>query len=234
MKELLLKSLDKFFTPETIGNTIFGGLALAFIIFLFRCAPKGKKRIYHRISQSREQKACCESYQKYLADLNEATKWDETYFTPLDAEIESDHKGRQKKYYKDLLTCLKKNRKGNRIFLLLGLPGTGKSVSLRKLCGELLQEAAGSGQIPLYINLKEWDNPFTLSEPPTETDLNEFILRQIQGTNKLDVSSYLTAERFEQLRKRKKLYFIFDSFDELPCLLGKRQDESTESHEALI
>lgn len=230
----LSETFHIFTSSQTWGDTILGGIAISFILGIIAIIPGLVKRFYNSVRQSQDQKLFCTAYQDYLNKLNEATNWDEKYFTPLDAEIESDHKGKRKRYYKNLLTCLEKDRKKKKVFLLLGMPGSGKSVSLRKLCRELLRDTSKSGQIPLYINLKEWDKPFTLQNPPTEKDLIAFILEQVQATGKPDICNYLTEETIEQLRKKKKLYFVFDSFDELPCLLGKGQQDGVTNREELI
>ena len=52
-----------------------------------------------------------------------------------------------------------------RLFLVIGDPGSGKSVALRKLCHDLLDRAEGKGfvnrfrrqgRIPIYVNLREF------------------------------------------------------------------------------
>ena len=74
---------------------------------------------------------------------------------PLKADVEIKRKGKNQKKVVDLLAALKKCHQNNQpIYLLIGEPGSGKSVALRKLCRELLEEVDESGKIPLYINLK--------------------------------------------------------------------------------
>ena len=85
--------------------------------------------------------------------------WLDRYFIPLKADIEIKRKNGKYKKVVDLLTALKKcHQKNSPTYLLIGEPGAGKSVALRKLCRELLKEVDESGKIPLYINLKEWKN----------------------------------------------------------------------------
>lgn len=92
----------------------------------------------------------CQELRQRLETLNRETDWNENLFTPIDAEVEVNIKGKHKKKYTDLLKCLKKTRRGADAFLVLGDPGAGKSVSLRKLCLELLDEAKKTKKF-LYI-----------------------------------------------------------------------------------
>lgn len=83
----------------------------------------------------------CQELRQRLETINRETDWNENLFTPIEAEVEVNVKGKHKKRYTDLLKCLKRTRRGSDVFLVLGDPGAGKSVSLRKLCLELLNEA---------------------------------------------------------------------------------------------
>lgn len=83
----------------------------------------------------------CQELRQRLETINRETDWNENLFTPIEAEVEVNIRGKHKKNYTDLLKCLKKTRRGSDVFLVLGDPGAGKSVALRKLCFELLKEA---------------------------------------------------------------------------------------------
>ncbi len=79
----------------------------------------------------------CEVLRSHLRDLNRKTRWSEAHFTPLDAEVEVLSQGRSKRRLTDLMSALRGDRQ-SRVFLVLGDPGSGKSVALRTLAMQLL------------------------------------------------------------------------------------------------
>ncbi|UCH94471.1 MAG: ATP-binding protein [Candidatus Aminicenantes bacterium] len=112
-------------------------------------------------------KNVCISLSDDLRSIDIKTNWSAQYYTPLDAEVEVNTKNRKKKKIMDLLDAIKKS--DDRLFLVLGDPGSGKSVALRKLAQDLSKEAVKTGKIPVYINLKEWwiENKWDENYPPT-------------------------------------------------------------------
>ncbi len=153
------------------------------------------------------------------------TRWSASDFIALDAEVEVFRGDQRSARVIDLMEGLVRNR-DRQLFIVLGDPGSGKSVALRKLARNLLQEAKSTGRIPIYINLKEWqpETPWTQEKPPTTADLMQFIrssLRRRQGlTSKGAV--FLDAS-FEKLAETGRLFLIFDSFDEIPQLLDIKE-----------
>ena len=162
----------------------------------------------------------CKYLQQSLESINRATNWNESLFTPLDAEVEINIKGRRKKKYKDLLKCLKKTKHGNGVFLVLGDPGSGKSVALRKLCLELLKEVKKSKKVPVYVNLKDWDQDWNADNLPERRDLVSFIEESLRSDGDYFTDSFLD-DYFCKMLENSRWYFVFDSFDEMPCLMGK-------------
>ena len=163
----------------------------------------------------------CESLSSSIRDIDRATNWSHEYYTPLDAEVEMKTSKRTNKVVKDLLEAIKES--DDRLFLLVGDPGAGKSVALRKLCLDILKDSVKREYIPIYVNLKEWtDTKDWEKKPPTWEDLRDFIKQSL-----LQKDPYL-ADFFEKyydvLDENGNLFFVLDSFDEIPQVLGTTAD----------
>lgn len=119
------------------------------------------------------------------------------------------------------------NKSGNNIvYLVLGDPGSGKSVSLRKLCSELLSETRVTGKIPVYISLQTWmpeTGEWSNKNLPTQNDLINYIKTELYKDGDYFTQSFLD-DYFELLLEDGRFYFIFDSFDEMPCLMGGNEN----------
>ena len=178
---------------------------------------------------SKRSQAFCVSLHQQLERINTETDWNESYFTSVQAEVEVIAKGKHKKKYMDLLTCLKKNRQGTVVFLVLGDPGSGKSVSLRKLCLDLLRESKTTKKIPLYINLKKWREDWNLDRLPQTNDLISFIKKTIREDGDMFVDEFLN-DFFDKMLEDGRWYFVFDSFDEMPCLMGRKNYNELINH----
>jgi hypothetical protein len=153
-----------------------------------------------------------------LATLDEETKWDDYFFAPLEAEVEVISGRESRKKIVDLMTALRADRT-SRIILVLGDPGSGKSIALRKLAKDLLKEVESTGRLPVYVNLKEWDpgRIWTEEAPPTRQDLREFILRTLSAQS-IFADQFL-QNYFDKMLDRGRFFFLLDSFDEIPAVL---------------
>jgi DNA polymerase III delta prime subunit len=157
-----------------------------------------------------------------LRAIDIKTNWSIQLFTPLDAEVELRSEGNEmKKKVTDLLKAIK-SMKQERLFLVLGDPGSGKSVALRKLCRELAVEVEKTHKIPVYINLKEWqiDKKWDENNPPTVDQLNAFVLKNLK--NRDIVTTKFFDKYYDRLYETGRLYFVFDSFDEIPSVLDEK------------
>lgn len=186
-----------------------------------------KKRRGHEKEEFREKnfaeksKMFCIHLRQRLESINRETDWNENLFTPIEAEVEINIKGKKKRKYQDLLKSLKSIRQPGTIFLVLGEPGSGKSVSLRKLCLDLLQESRKTKKIPVYINLKKWNKDWNLNCLPNKNDLLEFIKDTLHDKGYFSSDDFVDTY-FDKMFEEGRWYFIFDSFDEMPCLMGKQ------------
>ncbi len=163
----------------------------------------------------------CKVLRQKLEAINRETDWNENLFTPIQAEVEVNIKGRRKKKFEDLLKCLRSVKHKGAVFLVLGEPGAGKSVSLRKLCLELLDESKETKKIPVYLNLKKWNKDWNLDCLPKKKDLIQFIKDTLYEDGDVLTDSFLETY-FDKMLEDGRWYFIFDSFDEMPCLMGKQ------------
>lgn len=163
----------------------------------------------------------CTHLRQRLQSINQETDWNENLFTPIEAEVEINIKGKKKRKFHDLLKSLKSIRHSGSIFLVLGEPGSGKSVSLRKLCLDLLQESQKTKKIPVYINLKKWNKDWNLNCLPTKNDLINFIKATLREKGDFLSDDFIDTY-FDIMFEDGRWYFIFDSFDEMPCLMGKQ------------
>jgi NACHT domain len=153
-----------------------------------------------------------------LTTLDEETKWDDYFFAPLDAEVEVISGRRSVKKIVDLMRALKADR-ASRVILVLGDPGAGKSIALRKLAKELMKEVDRTGRVPVYVNLKEWDseNQWTEKAPPTIQEFRRSILGTLRGQSSF--ADLFLEQFFDRMLDRGRFFFIFDSFDEIPGVL---------------
>jgi ABC-type uncharacterized transport system fused permease/ATPase subunit len=85
--------------------------------------------------------------------LNSQTQWSDTNYVPLEAEVQILEGRSTRRKVVDLLNAIRLNPNTG-LFVVLGEPGTGKSVALRTLAGSLLSQSGPIDRIPIYINLK--------------------------------------------------------------------------------
>lgn len=166
-----------------------------------------------------------------LDQTDQASRWHESSYVPLAAEVQVLEGRRTRRHIVDLLGALKSNQ-SSKIFVVLGDPGTGKSIAMRKLVRDLLMESGRSDRIPIYINLKEWrvDREWTPTCPPQVSDFHQFVFNNLLQS--LDWSSrFFVQTNYQALLEAGYLFFVFDSFDEIPAVLD--HDENSWLIEAL-
>lgn len=170
----------------------------------------------------------CESLRDDIRSIDIQTNWSIHNFVPLEAEVEVRKSNGTNKRIADLLTAIKKSN--DRLFLVLGDPGSGKSVALRKLASDLLSEAKYTKKIPVYINLREWktDRQWTALEPPTLQELMDFTKKNLK--NRDIITSKFFNRHFDSLYENGNLYFILDSFDEIPAILNEKENSELIDH----
>ncbi len=140
--------------------------------------------------------------------------WSDSDYATLEAEVEMDRRGaRRPRLARDLVAAIRDDH-STRAFLLLGDPGSGKSVSLRRLARELYELVPQTGIVPVYVNLREWDGP----DEPDDADISRFVKSSLKRSAGRAGTRFLN-EWYEQMLSHGRFFFVLDSFDEMPSVL---------------
>jgi hypothetical protein len=114
-------------------------------------ATVGEDRDFER-SLERYCKALVDDLDRYDREVN----WSDRDLTPLEAEVETERTRRfRPRLVKDLVRAIRRDQ-DSETFVVLGDPGSGKSVSLRRLVRVLCHQAKTTGVVPVYVNLREY------------------------------------------------------------------------------
>jgi hypothetical protein len=169
--------------------------------------------------------------------LNNLEAWNDYRFTELEAEVEAEGRRRmQGFFFPHIQSGLRRERSlsraleasQERLILLEGDPGSGKSVALRHIAQAIAQRAMKARNtksvIPIYINLKELERP---KKAPIDRNLIlTFILQSLNRVNDRDIEEFLEQE-FDRGLEEGSWLFLFDSFDELPEVLSSTENDMT-------
>ena len=168
-----------------------------------------------------------------IRGINNSESWEDHRFTELEAEVEAQ--GKRVPWLsilpqKDTLTREKSlsdalRKTTDKLVLLEGDPGSGKSVALRFLAKKLAEKAEKSRNlkevIPLYINLKE------IKRNDSNIDQNlikSYVLEYLNRVNSRDVQDFLENE-FDRGLQNGTWIFLFDSFDEIPEVISSVESD---------
>ncbi len=214
------------FVTVCVGALILGVLFLIAkvketIARLFRGDAEEKRRI-------RRRRRFAVHVSTEIDRIDTPPDWSDHKFSELEAEVEAEgHRRRVFGFRRQptlrregsLSRALQASRE--RLILLEGEPGAGKSVALRHLAVVLASSAAKSRNarsiVPLYINLKSIDCP---SDKHVDVALiREHVLKTLNRANDSAVEDFLNDEFARGLEEGTWL-FLFDSFDEIPDILS--------------
>ncbi|HYN77046.1 MAG TPA: NACHT domain-containing protein, partial [Lamprocystis sp. (in: g-proteobacteria)] len=147
---------------------------------------------------------------QYDTELN----WSDSDYSTLEAEVEADRHGvRRPRVERDLVDAIRRDRE-TRAFLLLGDPGSGKSVSLRRLCRRLYAEVPDTGIVPVYVNLRDWHGTAEPGDEEIQAFIREYLKRSAGRAGKRFLDTW-----FEPMLADGRFFFLLDSFDEMPSVL---------------
>jgi hypothetical protein len=167
--------------------------------------------------------------------LNSEQAWSDFRYAELEAEIEAEGAERSWSLWRRLAprrSELRRERSltralehsGERLLIVEGDPGAGKSVALRRVALDVSRRAARkptlSRVIPLYLNLKELvRGP---DEPVDRALVESFALKALNRANDRDIAQFLDEE-FRRGVEQGRWLFLLDSFDEIPEILGSTE-----------
>jgi hypothetical protein len=181
-------------------------------------------------AEIRRRQQFCNALLSDLGVLTKAENWNDQFFTDLEAQIEAEgrffasrvdrlmhRESKGLRRVRSLIGAIESS--AEQFLLLVGDPGSGKSVALRHLAHQLARRSAqsreGNLKIPLYINLKEL--PQAPAEGPTAEFIRNFVLDNVRRGDS-DTAAYV-KEHWDKYREEGIWFFLFDSFDEIPAVL---------------
>jgi hypothetical protein len=168
----------------------------------------------------------CGALADYLNAYDRAVNWSDRDYAPLEAEVEAERAGRLRaRLVSNLVKAIRRDRHSP-TFIVIGEPGSGKSVSLRNLVRSLIGEASRSGVVPVFVNLRE----FPADRQVTVDALVQFSHESVREQTGRDGEAFLKGW-YERFRQSGQLFFVFDSFDELPQVLDA--DDRSDTHQSV-
>jgi hypothetical protein len=182
-----------------------------------------------------------------LRRLNNLEAWSDYRFTELEAEVDAEGRrrifgilpsiyriGSTLRRERSLSKALKSS--DERLIIVEGEPGSGKSVALRHVAILLARQAMRSrsttSAIPIYVNLKEIERK--KGEVVDRNLVESFVLRVLNRVNDRDIEEFL-EEEFNVGMQNGTWFFLFDSFDEIPEVLSSTEaDKSIQEYATAI
>jgi hypothetical protein len=203
------------------------------LVYRYFYRPEDRERVGRR-------HAFADHLRTELKSADDRAQWHDEQFAELEAEVEI-HDSRTSLSFLPFISVASTLRRERsltralaasqeRIILLEGDPGAGKSVALRHLAQVLLAHAFRSKnprtRIPIYVNLKELKR--SADQPIDSTLILAFVLEAVNRVKQRQVATFLESE-FDPGLAAGTWLFLFDSFDEIPEILS-----STEPDQAIM
>lgn len=163
----------------------------------------------------------CRALKGALDRDDDAVNWADTDLVPLEAEVAADRtRGLRARVVPNLLAAIRRDRQSS-VFIVIGDPGGGKSVSLKHLVRGLIDEVE-SARVPVYVNLRT----FPAGTEVTPKTLAAFVRQSVRDQTERAGEPFLQA-CYDRYLEDGNLFFVFDSFDELPQVLDAPDHSDT-------
>ncbi len=237
--KMLIEALKAFLSPGT--TTLVAGAVVVLVLFKYfgvgkqivaLCRWLTTRTDKRRVGRRARFADHIESQMRWLGHKEE---WRDHRYAELEAELEIT--GRQRVWFlrRTPLNSLKRvpslskalEECEDRIVLLEGEPGAGKSVAMRhltqRMAAKAMRRPSEHSVIPIYVNLKT----FEPAGVPTAADLRTFVIGTVNAARDRDIEQFL-EEEFDRGMQEGTWLFLFDSFDEIPEILS-----ATSANEAI-
>jgi hypothetical protein len=247
LKALFGDHVPSFVVP-LIGGLLLVAILCAVVVAILIAAAKAKDvwiEKFRPLSYSPEEKRRNRDSRLFanhvLREINQrnlSENWKDEEFAELEAEIEAEGQRRYLLPFRELFRVptgirrepsltLALERSSERLILLEGDPGAGKSVALRHVAQNIATRASKAKQsnsaLPIFVNLKELKCE---EQEPVDRDLiRNFILQSLNRINDRFIDDFLDAE-FDRGLKDGRWVFLFDSFDEIPAVLSSTEADA--------
>ncbi|MEL6555770.1 MAG: NACHT domain-containing protein [Cyanobacteria bacterium J06621_11] len=260
ISELFFEGASPDWLPRLFGIALLFAILLlaiwAFLVICNRIAKAWQEGLWglNREKIKKKRRLCLrrqrfsEHVERELRQLNSREEWKDYRFAELEAEVEAEGKRKGLRWFPFSMPTVRKGLRREkslskaleaskeRLILVEGEPGSGKSVALRHVARNLARQAmhqkSTKSLIPIYINLKKLD--CSDATPIDRTTIEKFVKQQLNQINDRDIESFL-EEEFQEGIRNGTWFFLFDSFDELPEVLSSiNADEATKKYAEAI
>ncbi|SMD21557.1 NACHT domain-containing protein [Lentzea albidocapillata] len=238
----LLKAIQEFAERYLPAWLVTPLIAVGLLLLLFKyfgagqAIGRGWRWLTTRTDKRRASRRArfADHVESQMRRLGEKEEWRDTRYAELEAELEIT--GRRRRFRRTSLNSLRRvpslskalEECEDRIVLLEGEPGAGKSVAMRHLAQRMATRAmrrpSETSVIPVYVNLKT----FRCDTRPNSADVRAFVMSSANAVRDRDVERFLDDE-FDRGLSEGTWLFLFDSFDEIPDILS-----ATEANDVIV
>lgn len=185
--------------------------------------------------RSKSRRLFAQHLAREIGNVNAGENWRDDEFTELEAEVEAEGQRRSwlpryasRGIRRERSLTIALARSTERLVLVEGEPGSGKSVALRHVGLNLASKASRSGRfdsvLPVYVNLKSLrrDDDVAIDREL----IRSHVIKSMNRISDRFVDEFITAN-FDSGVREGTWFFLFDSFDEVPDVLSSIEADTT-------